>query len=43
MRLNDDGRTVAAMDLLVPGGRRNHRREAERKGDYLVKEWMSWG
>jgi len=30
MRLNDDGRTVAAMDLLVPGVGENHRRQPAR-------------
>ena len=29
MRLNDDGQTVAAMDLLVPPYRRAYRRESE--------------
>ena len=30
MRLNDDGKTVTAMDLLVPGHRRNRRRQPAR-------------
>ena len=30
MRLNDDGKTVTAMDLLVPGYRRNRRRQSAR-------------
>ena len=30
MRLNDDGRTVAAMDVLAPGHRRDHRRQPAR-------------
>ena len=30
MRLNDDGRTVAAMDVLAPGHRRDRRRQPAR-------------
>ncbi len=30
MRVNDDGRTVAAMDVLAPGHRRDHRRQPAR-------------
>ncbi len=30
MRVNDDGRTVAAMDVLAPGDRRDHRRQPAR-------------
>ena len=30
MRLNDDRRTVGAMDVLVPGRRRDHRRQPAR-------------
>ena len=30
MRLNDDGKTVRAMDVLVPAGRRDHRRQPAR-------------
>ncbi len=30
MRVNDDGRTVRAMDVLVPEGRRDHRRQPAR-------------
>ena len=30
MRLNDDGKTVRAMDVLVPRRRRDHRRQPAR-------------
>jgi asparaginyl-tRNA synthetase len=30
VRLNEDGRTVAAMDVLAPGDRRDHRRQPAR-------------
>ena len=30
MRVNDDGKTVAAMDVLAPGHRRDHRRQPAR-------------
>ena len=31
MRVNDDGRTVRAMDVLVPEGWRDHRRQPARR------------
>ncbi len=36
MRLNDDGKTVAAMDVLAPGHRRDHRRHASAKSASTV-------
>ena len=37
MRLNDDGKTVAAMDVLAPGHRRDHRRQSSARSD-----WTCW-
>lgn len=43
MRLNDDGRTVAAMDVLVPGiGELIGGSQREERYDVLVRKFMKW-
>ncbi len=44
MRLNDDGKTVAAYDLLVPGvGERSSEEAREKRGwTYWTREWKNW-
>ena len=43
MRLNDDGKTVAAMDLLVPGRRNHWRQSTEERLDYLQRRMQELG
>ena len=44
MRMNEDNKTVAAMDLLVPGiGEMIGGSQREERLDFWKKEWMKWG
>jgi hypothetical protein len=40
MRLNDDGRTVAAMDLLAPGSAASHRSFVHKPLTLMLKSFI---
>jgi hypothetical protein len=43
MRLNDDGKTVAAMDVLAPGiGEIIGGSQREERLDVLMRVWLKW-
>ncbi|UMX80460.1 hypothetical protein MJ575_10655 [Klebsiella pneumoniae] len=44
MRLNEDGKTVAAMDVLAPRHRRDYRRfPSEERLGIDARPWQRWG